>query len=65
MSSELKDDDPPIIASTSQVEDFIHLTSFLCGEEIPTTNNDEEASTSQQQEQEESTLEDMNRGWIR
>ena len=48
MSSELEDDDPSIIAITSQDEEFVPLTSLLWGEEIPATNNDEEASTSQQ-----------------
>ena len=54
-----------MIATTSQDEDFVPLTSLLWGEEIPAINNDEEASTSQQQGQEESTPEDTNRGRIR
>lgn len=50
MSSELEDDDPPIISPTSK------------DEELSTTNNDVEASTSQQIELDESNHEDMNRG---
>ena len=51
-----------MIATTSQDEEFVPLTSLLWGEEILATNNNEEASTSQQHEQEESTPEDTNKG---
>ena len=46
MSSELEDDDPPFVVSTSKYEDFMPLTSLLWGEETLTTNNYVEASTS-------------------
>ena len=47
MSSESEDDDPPFVATTSQDEDFMPITSLLWGEETLLTNNDVEASTSQ------------------